>query len=162
MKLRRAAGLTVATGVVAGYIHNRLADGLGRIGALVALESDGDTAKLEALGRQIAMHVAAARPQWLTVGEVDATALARERAVLGEQARSSGKPEEIVAKMVEGRLRKFYEEAVLLEQVFVVGGDRKISKVIDEAAGEIGAPVRLDGFVRFELGEGVEAAASQD
>jgi len=108
MNLRRSAGLSVGTGVVAGYIHNKLADELGKIGVLVALESDGDAAKLATLGRQIAMHVAAARPQWLSTDEVDATALDRERDVLSEQARASGKPEEIIAKMVEGRLRKFY------------------------------------------------------
>jgi elongation factor Ts len=162
MNLRRSAGLSVGSGVVAGYIHNKMADDLGKIGVLVALESDGDAGKLEALGRQIAMHVAAARPQWLSIDEVDASALDRERDVLSEQARASGKPEEIIAKMVEGRLRKFYEEVVLLEQVFVMDTEKKIAKVIEEAAGEIGAPVKLGGFVRFELGEGVEKAAEED
>ena len=162
MNLRRSAGLSVGNGVVAGYIHNKLADDLGKIGVLVALESDGDAGKLEALGRQLAMHVAAARPQWLSVDEVDASALDRERDVLSEQARASGKPEEIIAKMVEGRLRKFYEEVVLLEQVFVMDTDRKIAKVVEEAAKDIGAPVKLGGFVRFELGEGVEKAAGED
>jgi elongation factor Ts len=162
MNLRRSAGLSVGTGVVAGYIHNKMADDLGKIGVLVALESDGDSGKLNVLGRQIAMHVAAARPQWLSVDEVDASALDRERDVLSEQARASGKPEEIIAKMVEGRLRKFYEEVVLLEQVFVMDTEKKIAKVIEEAAGEIGAPVKLGGFVRFELGEGVEKAAEED
>jgi len=162
MNLRRSAGLSVGSGVVAGYIHNKMADDLGKIGVLVSLESDGDAGKLEALGRQIAMHVAAARPQWLSVDEVDASALDRERDVLSEQARASGKPEEIIAKMVEGRLRKFYEEVVLLEQVFVMDTEKKISKVIEEAAGEVGAPVKLGGFVRFELGEGVEKVAEED
>ncbi|MBE9556545.1 MAG: elongation factor Ts [Proteobacteria bacterium] len=162
MNLRRSAGLSVGKGVVAGYIHNKLADDLGKIGVLVALESDGDTGKLEALGRQIAMHVAAARPQWLSTDEVDATALDREREVLSEQARASGKPEEIIEKMVEGRLRKFYEEVVLLEQVFVMDTDKKIAKVIEDAAKDVGAPVKLGGFVRFELGEGVEKAAEED
>jgi elongation factor Ts len=162
MNLRRSAGLSVGTGVVAGYIHNKMADDLGKIGVLVALESDGDSGKLNVLGRQIAMHVAAARPQWLSVDEVDASALDRERDVLSEQARASGKPEEIIAKMVEGRLRKFNEEVVLLEQVFVMDTEKKIAKVIEEAAGEIGAPVKLGGFVRFELGEGVEKAAEED
>ena len=142
MNLRRSAGLSVANGVVAGYIHNKLADDLGKIGVLVALESDGDAGKL--------------------VDEVDAAALDRERDVLSEQARASGKPEEIIAKMVEGRLRKFYEEVVLLEQVFVMDTDRKIAKVVEEAAKDIGAPVKLGGFVRFELGEGVEKAAGED
>jgi elongation factor Ts len=162
MNLRRSAGLSVGKGVVAGYIHNKLADDLGKIGVLVALESDGDAAKLEAVGRQIAMHVAAARPQWLSIDVVDATSLDRERDVLSEQARASGKPEEIIAKMVEGRLRKFYEEVVLLEQVFVMDTDKKIAKVIEEAAKDVGAPVTLGGFVRFELGEGVEKAAEEE
>jgi elongation factor Ts len=162
MNLRRSAGLSVDTGVVAGYIHNKMADDLGKIGVLVALESDGDSGKLGTLGRQIAMHVAAARPQWLSVDEVDASALDRERDVLSEQARASGKPEEIIAKMVEGRLRKFYEEVVLLEQVFVMDTDKKIAKVVEEAAKEVGAPVKLGGFVRFELGEGVEKAAEEN
>jgi elongation factor Ts len=162
MNLRRSAGLSVDTGVVAGYIHNKMADDLGKIGVLVALESDGDSGKLGTLGRQIAMHVAAARPQWLSVDEVDASALDRERDVLSEQARGSGKPEEIIAKMVEGRMRKFYEEVVLLEQVFVMDTDKKIAKVVEEAAKEVGAPVKLGGFVRFELGEGVEKAAEEN
>jgi elongation factor Ts len=162
MNLRCSAGLSVDTGVVAGYIHNKMADDLGKIGVLVVLESDGDSGKLGTLGRQIAMHVAAARPQWLSVDEVDASALDRERDVLSEQARASGKPEEIIAKMVEGRLRKFYEEVVLLEQVFVMDTDKKIAKVVEEAAKEVGAPVKLGGFVRFELGEGVEKAAEEN
>ena len=162
MNLRRSAGLSVTKGVVAGYIHNKLADDLGKIGVLVALESDGDAGKLEALGRQIAMHVAAARPQWLSTEEVDTAALDRERDVLSEQARASGKPEEIIGKMVEGRLRKYYEEVVLLEQIFVMDTDKKISKVVEEASKDIGAPVTLSGFARFELGEGVEKAAEED
>ena len=162
MSLRRAAGLSAKNGVVAGYLHNKLADGLGKIGVLVALESDGDTGKLEALARQIAMHVAAARPQWLAVADVDAAALDRERHVLSEQARESGKPEEIIAKMVEGRLRKFYEETVLLEQVFVMDNETRIAKLIENSAKDVGAPVTLGGFVRFELGEGVEKTAEED
>jgi len=162
MNMRRSAGLSVGNGVVAGYIHNKMAEGLGKIGVLVALESDGEKSALDALGKQIAMHVAAARPQWLSVDEVDASALDRERSVLSEQARASGKPEEIIAKMVEGRLRKFYEEVVLLEQSFVMDPDRKIAKVVEGAAKDVGAPVSIGGFVRFELGEGVEKAAEED
>ena len=158
MSLRRSAGLCVKKGAVVGYVHNSLTDGLGKIGVMVALESDGDKGKLETLGRQIAMHVAAARPTWLTVGDVDPAALERERNVLSEQARESGKPEEIIAKMVEGRLRKFYEEVVLVEQVFVIDNESKISKVLESAAGDVGAKVTLSGFVRFELGEGVETS----
>ena len=161
MALRRAAGLCAENGVVVGYIHNKLADGLGKIGVLVALESTGDDSKIAALGRQIAMHVAAARPQWLAVSDVDPAALERERHVLSEQARDSGKPEEIIAKMVEGRLRKFYEDTVLLEQVFVVDNETRIAKVLENAAADAGAPVTISGFVRFELGEGVERAAEE-
>ncbi len=162
MSLRRAAGLCADNGVVVGYIHNKLADGLGKIGVLVALESDGDNGKLEALGRQVAMHVAAARPQWLAVSEVDVAALERERHVLSEQARESGKPEAIIAKMVEGRLRKFYEETVLLEQVFVIDNETRMAKVLENAAKDVGAPVTLSGFVRFELGEGVARTAEEN
>jgi elongation factor Ts len=162
MTLRRAAKLAVNKGVVATYIHNHLAPGVGRIGVLVALESAGDHDKLAALGRQIAMHVAAAKPEALRIEEVDPAALDRERSVLSEQARASGKPEAIIAKMVEGRLRKYYEEVVLLEQVFVVDGETKISKVVENAAADVGAPVTLSGFVRFSLGEGIEKAAGDD
>ncbi len=162
MSLRRAAGLCADNGAVVGYIHNKLAEGLGKIGVLVALESDGDKGKLHALGRQVAMHVAAARPHWLAVSDVDATALERERHVLSEQARDSGKPEEIIAKMVEGRLRKFYEETVLLEQIFVIDNETRMTKVLENAAKDVGAPVKLAGFVRFELGEGVEKTAEEN
>jgi len=162
MSLRRAAGLCAGNGVVVGYIHNKLAEGLGKIGVLVALESEGDKGKLEALGRQVAMHVAAARPQWLGIADVDAAALERERHVLSEQARESGKPEEIIAKMVEGRLRKFYEETVLVEQVFVMDNETRIAKVLENAAKDVGGPITLSGFVRFELGEGVERTAEEN
>lgn len=162
MNLRRSGGLTVGKGVVAGYVHNKLADDLGKIGVLVALESEADRGALEALGRQLAMHIAAARPDWLTIADVDPTALQRERDVLSEQARASGKPEEIIAKMVEGRLRKFYEEVVVLEQVFVMDNETKISKVIENKAKELGAPIRMTGFVRLELGEGVAKDEGED
>ena len=156
MNLRRAASISVDDGVVCSYVHNQVAPGLGKIGVLVGLESKGDKTKLEALGRQIAMHVAAAQPQAVTREGVDASALERERDVLSEQARASGKPEDIIAKMVEGRLRKFYEEVVLLEQVFVIDGESKISKVLEAAAKDVGAPVTIAGFVRLQLGEGIE------
>jgi elongation factor Ts len=160
MTLRRAGALHVGTGVVASYVHNAVAPGLGRIGVLVGLESEGDKAKLAELGHQLAMHVAAAAPQWTDQSDVDTAILDRERAILSEQAKSSGKPDDIVAKMVEGRLRKFYEEVVLLDQVFVIDGETKVRNLVDAAAGEIGAPVKLSGFVRFVLGEGVEKTES--
>jgi len=156
MNLRRAAGVTVGDGVVCSYIHNQTAPGLGKIGVLVGLESSGDKAKLETLGKQLAMHVAAAHPQAVDRSGVDASALERERDVLSEQARASGKPEEIIAKMVEGRLRKFYEEVCLIEQIFVIDGETKISKVLEAAAKDVGAPVAIAGFVRIQLGEGIE------
>ena len=160
MTLRRTGTLLVGTGVVASYVHNAVAPGLGRIAVLVGLESEGDKAKLAELGHQLAMHVAAAAPQWTDQSDVDATILERERKILAEQAKASGKPDDIVAKMVEGRLRKFYEEVVLLDQVFVIDGESKVRKVVDAAAEEIGAPVKISGFVRFVLGEGVEKTES--
>ena len=155
MVLRRARRLEVKNGVVVSYIHNALAPGLGKIGVLVALESTGDAGKLGGLGKQLAMHVAAARPDYLDIASVDKAALERERDVLREQARATGKPDEIIEKMVEGRLRKFYEEVVLLEQVYVIDGETRVSKVIEAAAKELGAPVTVAGFVRFTLGEGI-------
>jgi len=154
--LRRSTRLNVSNGTVSGYIHNQIAPGMGKIGVLVALESDGDVAKLDEIGRQLAMHVAAAQPQFLNISSVDASALDREREVLAEQARASGKPDEIVQKMVEGRLRKYYEEVVLTEQVFVIDGETKVSKFLEAAAKDVGSPINIAGFERFTLGEGVE------
>ncbi len=156
MSLRRSGGLCVEQGVVAGYVHNKLADGLGTIGVLVALESAGDATKVAALGKQLAMHVAAASPLWLDTADVDPAVLERERNVLGEKARESGRPDDIVEKMVEGGVRKFYEESVLLRQVFVMDNKTKIAEVLEGAAADTGAPVKITGFVRFALGEGVE------
>jgi elongation factor Ts len=156
MTLRRAQQLAVGQGVVSTYVHNSVSPSLGKIGVLVALESTGDAAKLNALGRQIAMHIAAAKPQSLHVADLDPASIARERSVLEEQAKVSGKAPEVIAKMVEGRLRKFYEEVVLHEQVFVIDNERKVAKVVEEAAKDVGAPVKLVGFIRFTLGEGIE------
>ncbi len=156
MSLRRAAALQVSDGVVAGYVHNQAAPELGKIGVLVALESSGDKNKLSALGKQLAMHVAWAAPQAVDTDDVDATALARERKVLSEQARASGKPEDIIEKMVEGRLRKFYEEACLLDQTFVIDGETKVAQVLEKAEKELGSSVVVKEFARLALGEGVE------
>ena len=156
LSLRRVEQITVTNGVIASYIHNNVADGLGKIGVLVALESTGDVSKLNALGKQIAMHVAAARPQALKIEEVDPKLVEREKAIFTEQSRDSGKPDNIIEKMVEGRIRKFYEEVVLLEQVFVIDGKTKIREVIENTSKEIGAPITLSAFVRYELGEGIE------
>jgi elongation factor Ts len=156
MTIRRAEVQAVETGLVVSYVHNASAPGLGKIGVLVALESTGDAGKLEALGKQVAMHIAATAPQSLSIEDLDPTLIDREREVLSDQARASGKPEEIIGKMVEGRLRKFYEEAVLLEQVFVIDNETKVGKVVEKAAADIGAPVKITGFSRLVLGEGVE------
>jgi elongation factor Ts len=153
--LRRLQRLAVAEGAVSSYVHNALGVGIGKIGVLVALASNGDADRLSGLGKQLAMHVAAANPLYLDIASVPAAALDRERGVLREQARASGKPEAIIERMVEGRLRKFYEEVVLFEQVFVVDGERKIATVVDDAAKSIGAPTRVTGFARFALGEGI-------
>ena len=155
MALRRVRRLAVKEGVVHAYVHNALTPGLGKIGVLVALESPADAGKLGPVAKQLAMHVAAARPDYLDIASVDGAALERERDVLREQARASGKPEAIIEKMVEGRLRKFYEEVVLLEQTYVIDGETRVAKVLDAAAKELGAPVRAAGFVRFALGEGI-------
>jgi len=156
MSLRRAAALAVSPGVVASYVHNAIADGLGKIGVLVALQSEADADKLTALGKQIAMHIAATAPRALSVDDLDPATVDKERDILKEQALASGKPAEIVDKMVEGRLRKFYEEVVLLNQTYVIDGESKVSKVLEQAGKDLGAPVEIAGFVRFQLGEGVE------
>ena len=162
MTVRRSKTLTVNEGVVASYMHSQVADGLGKIGVLVALQSSGDSEKLNALGRQLAMHVAATNPLAVSVDSLDPEDIERERAVLVAEAKESGKPEEIIDKMVEGRLRKFYEEVVLTSQVFVIDGETRISKVLENAAADVGAPVELTGFARFELGEGVDKGEEAD
>ena len=156
MSLRRVERLSVESGTVGSYVHNSVAPGLGRIGVLVGLESSDGSESLDRFARQLAMHVAAASPQWTAIEGIDSAALDRERTVLTEQARASGRPENIIEKMVEGRLKKFYEESVLLEQTFVIDGESKISKAVEALAGEIGAPVSITGFHRFMLGEGIE------
>jgi len=155
MALRRSAAISVDEGVVASYVHAAAAPGLGRIGVLVGMRSPGDKEKLYALGRQVAMHVAAASPLAVDVGGLDPQVVARERAVFAEQARGTGKPENIVDKMVEGRLRKFYEESVLLKQTFVIDGDRSVEEALKAAEAEIGGPVKVSEFAVFRLGEGV-------
>ena len=156
MSIRRAATLTVDTGVVASYIHSAAADGLGKIVALVALKSDAPAETLNALGKQIAMHVAATNPASLSVDDLDQTLVERERQVQIEKARESGKPDEIIMKMIEGRMRKYYEEVVLLNQTFVIDGETKIEKVVAAAAKDAGTAITLEGFIRMEMGEGIE------
>jgi elongation factor Ts len=156
MVLRRVARLAVRQGHVASYVHNAVSPGLGKIGVLVALESAAGGDVLAPLGRQLAMHVAAATPQYLDQAAVPAAALDRERAVLREQAGATGKSADIVEKMVEGRLRKFYEDSVLLDQVYVIDGESRVSKVVEAAAKSAGTPIKIAGFVRFALGEGID------
>jgi elongation factor Ts len=154
--LRRSSRLSPPEGIVSSYVHNTLGPGIGRIGVIVALSSAAPTERLAPLGKQLAMHVAAANPLYLDIASVPQAALDRERNVLREQARESGKSDSIIERMVEGRLRKFYEEVVLLEQIFVVDQQTKISAVVEQVAKEVGAPIRVTGFVRFALGEGID------
>ena len=156
MNLRRAATLSVNNGVVASYIHSAAGANIGKIGVLVALESTADKAKLQELGKHIAMHVAATSPLFLNVEGVDPEAVAHEKAIFAEQAKASGKPENIIEKMVEGRVRKYYEEVVLEEQAFIMDPDKKIKQVVADAAKECGTDIKLAGYVRFKLGEGLQ------
>jgi elongation factor Ts len=156
MSVRRSAALSVDPGVVISYMHNAVAPDLGKIGVLVALESSGEAAKLAGLGKQLAMHVAAANPLSLSVETLSADVAARERAIYADQARQSGKAENVIEKMIEGRMRKFYEESVLLSQIFVVDGETPVGKVVENTARELGKPVRIAGFMRFAVGEGIE------
>ncbi|MBL6077300.1 elongation factor Ts [Belnapia sp. T18] len=156
MAIRRARRLEVSSGAVATYTHNAIRPGLGKIGVLVALEAASEIDALEGLGRQIGMHVAATRPEALDVTAVDPSALEREKAVLSEQARASGKPEAIIEKMVEGRIRKYYEEVVLLEQVWVHDGESRVKAIVQKAGG------KLTGFARFQLGEGIDKPVGPD
>ncbi len=154
--LRRTARLAVESGVVASYVHAAVAPGMGRIGVLVALSSGADRARLEALGKQLAMHVAASSPTVVAIGDLDPALVERERTVLTEQARDSGRAPDIIAKMVEGRLRKFYQEVALMEQTFAIDGESRVAEVIAAAAEEAGGAIEVTGFVRFALGAGIE------
>ena len=161
MKLSRATGLSVAQGAVASYVHNQMAPGLGKIGVLVAVEANVDSEKVEPLAKQLAMHVAAAQPNAVSQEDVDPDVVERERKVLEQQARESGKPEEIVQKMVEGRLRKFYEEVSLMDQIFVVDGESKVRDVVKRNSDELGVNVSIAGFRRFGLGEASDDSAAE-
>jgi elongation factor Ts len=156
ISVRRTIALSVNPGVVAAYVHNASSPELGKIGVLVALKSTADKTKLAALGKQLAMHIAAAAPLAITVEHLSPEVIARERAIHAEIANQSGKPENVVEKMIEGRMRKFYEEAVLLNQTFVFDQETQVSKVIEKASKDLGAPVTIEAFVRFAVGEGIE------
>ncbi|HWA92881.1 MAG TPA: translation elongation factor Ts [Rhizomicrobium sp.] len=160
MSVRRAVLLGVSEGVVASYIHNAAAAELGKIGVLVAMKSSADKDKLGALGKQIAMHIAAASPLALTPEHLAPEVVERERNIQADIARQSGKPENVIEKMMEGRMRKFYEEAVLLSQIFVIDGETSIAKVLEKASKDLGAKVEIEGYVRFQVGEGIEKVES--
>jgi elongation factor Ts len=156
MSIRRSAGVSVSPGVVASYVHNATGPDLGKIGVLVTLESSADAARLMALGKQLAMHIAAASPIALSAADVPADVVARERAIYADQARESSKPAHVIEKMVEGRLRKFHEEQVLLQQTFVIDGETQVCKVLENASKEFGMKVQVKSFLRFQVGEGID------
>lgn len=156
MSLRRMSRLTVSEGAVAGYIHNAATEGMGKIGVLVALESAGDVARLEELGKKIAMHIAATNPLALTVDDLDQDLVAKEREMLKAEALESGKPESIVDKMVEGRMVKFFKESVLMTQIFVMDGERSIEQVLADEAKALGTDITMTGYVRMGVGDGIE------
>ena len=158
--LRRTAMVSVGEGAVASYVHSAVAPGLGKIGVIVGLESPGKADKLEQVGKQIAMHIAAASPLAVRPSELDPAVVEREKAIFAEQARESGKPEAIIAKMVEGRLRKFHEEVVLLSQTFVIDTEKTVEQALKAAEGDIGGAATVTEFICFRLGEGVEKAES--
>ena len=156
MNLRRAKMIEVSDGVVASYIHNAAKPNVGKIGVLVALESNGDKAKLAELGKHIAMHIAASAPQFLNIASVDPAAVEHEKAIFSEQAKASGKPANIIEKMVEGRVKKYYDEVVLEEQAYIMDPDKKVKDVIADAAKELGTDIKLKEYVCFRLGEGLQ------
>lgn len=156
MNLRRAKVLSVKDGVVASYVHSAARPGLGKIGVLVALESPADKAKLQELGKHIAMHIAASNPLFHTIADVAPEALEREKAIFSEQAAASGKPANIIEKMVEGRIRKYYEEVVLEEQAYIMDPDKKVKEIIADAEKELGAPIKMTGYTCFKLGDGLQ------
>ena len=156
MNLRRAKMLEVNEGVVAAYVHSAVKPGLGKIGVLVVLESKGDKEKLAELGKHIAMHIAASNPLFQDIASVDPAAVEHEKSIFAEQAKASGKPENIIEKMVEGRVRKYYEEVVLEEQAYIMDPDKKIKQVIADAAKELGTDIKLKEYVCFRLGEGLQ------
>jgi elongation factor Ts len=154
--LRRTAALKVKDGIVATYVHNQATPGMGKIGVLVALASTGAKEKLNEIGRQVAMHVAATNPLALKDEDVDPEVVERERAIFTEQAKESGKPEKVVKQMIEGRIKKFYQEVVLLKQAFVINPDVTVEQALKEAEKAAGAPIAVEAFVRYELGEGIK------
>ncbi|MCL4710841.1 MAG: elongation factor Ts [Pseudorhodoplanes sp.] len=160
MTLRRAAGVSVVKGAIGSYVHNSVSDGLGKIGVLVALESTGNAAELTALGRLLAMHVAAANPQAVEAAGLDPMVVRREKDILADKYRQQGKPENVIEKIVESGLKTFYKEVCLLEQAYIHEPDKSVAQALKAAEGKVGAPVKIAGFVRFALGEGIEKQES--
>jgi elongation factor Ts len=160
MTLRRAASLSVGQGAMASYVHNSVGDGLGKIGVLVALESAGKADELRALGRMVAMHVAASNPQAIDSSGLDPEVVAREKDVLGEKFRAQGKPENVIGKIVESGLKTFYKEVCLLDQAYIHDPDKSVAQALKEAEGKVGGPIKVAGFVRYALGEGIERQES--
>lgn len=156
MSLRRAAVLSVNQGTIGSYLHNSVTDGLGKIGVLVALESSGKTDELAALGRQIAMHIASANPQALDAASLDPVIVKREKDVLADKYRQQGKPDNVIEKIVESGLKTFYKEATLLEQPFIFDDKKTVAQALKESEGKVGGPVKITGYVRYALGEGIE------
>lgn len=156
MNLRRSVNLSVENGIVCTYVHNAVAPNLGKIGVLVALESTASADVLQALGKQLAMHIAAAKPEALNVTDMDSKTVEREKAIHRDTAKASGKPDDIIEKMLEGRMRKYFEEVVLLEQTFIMDGETKIAALLEKAGKDHGSPVKIKGFVAYVLGEGIE------
>jgi elongation factor Ts len=156
MSLRRASGLSVGNGVIASYVHNAVDEGLGKIGVIVALESAGKSDELKRFGRMVAMHVAASNPQAIDPSGLDPDAVRREKEVLADKYKAQGKPANVIDKIVESGLKTFYKEVCLLDQAFIHEPDKSVSQAIKEAEGRVGAPIKIDGFVRYALGEGIE------
>jgi len=156
IQLRRTVVLSTPAGIVGDYIHMPTAEGLGRLGVLVAVDSEAPAESLDRPAHELAMHIAAASPQAVSRDSLDQAMVERERAVLAEQARAEGKPEKIIEKMIEGRLRKFFEEVVLLEQTWILDGESRVKAVVERLTAEFGTPVSVSGFVRYQLGEGIE------
>jgi elongation factor Ts len=160
MSLRRAASLSVGKGVVGSYMHNSISEGLGKIGVLVALDSPGDAQELAALGRLVAMHVAAAGPLAIDSSGLAPDVIEREKAVLADKARAAGKPDNVIEKIVESGLKSFYKEVCLLDQPYVHDDKKSVAQALKEAEGKVGGPIKLTGFVRYKLGEGIEKQES--
>ncbi|MBZ0149186.1 MAG: translation elongation factor Ts [Pseudorhodoplanes sp.] len=160
MSLRRAAELSVGKGAIGSYVHSSVSDGLGKIGVLVGLESSGNAAELAALGRLVAMHVAAANPQAVDVAGLDPAVIAREKDVMADKYKQQGKPANVIDKIVESGIKTFYKEVTLLEQAYIHEPDKSVAQALKEAEGKVGGPIKVTGFVRYALGEGIEKQES--